>query len=233
MNAYDVLGRRVKPNDVDSIVLRQLQSGSVWSDRGDVDNVAGLLRAIRALVNSPLQNAFITAAVTRITDPDANVRVGALQVARSFGGKIGAGPLLLRAWQEHPEFYRGLTAPIPEGSLESLLVAAMAAAVRPGDADVVEMLRKLALDPQKRDLVIGGLARVDPNWMIKHVEDWLGDDGRRLAAILGNVPDELKVEQVVREISKSPPQVRAGASDVIRRFVPDRDRAAHLISLLG
>ncbi len=232
MNAVDVLGRRVRPGDVDSLVQRQLQSGSLWADRGDMDNAAGLLRAIRALAGSPLQPDFIAAAMKRITDPDLEVRAGALQVARSFGGQLGAAPLLLQAWREHPELYRGVAVQTREGDLESLLFSAMAVAALPSDAEVLDALHLLVQDPKKRDLVLGGLARADPDWMVDHVFEWLGEDGQRLAAILG-VSGEEKVEKVVRAIATRPPQIRAGAIEVIKRFVSDRDQAAHLISLLG
>lgn len=227
-----MLGRRVRPNEIDSLVGQQLEGGGAWADRGDMDNAAGLLRAIRALAGSPLQRDFIMAALKRLTDPDPQVRAGALHVVRSFGSQVGAAPLLLQAWRRQPELYRGVAIGTREGDLESLLFSAMAVAALPGDSEVINFLRGLARDPEKRDLVIGGLARADPDWMVDHVPDWLGDDGQRLAAVLGNMPDETKVERVVRSVSKTPQQVRAGAAEVIRRFVPDRDRAAHLISLL-
>src|SRR5207245_11581667 len=101
------------------------------------------------------------------------VRAGAPQVARSFGRQVRAAPLLLGAWREKPELYRGVATNTREGNLESLLVSAMASAALPTDSDVLDVLHGLAKEPDKRDLVIGGLARADPDWMAGHVPDWL------------------------------------------------------------
>ena len=232
MKSVELLGVKVKPEDVERIVHDQLASGGTWGSRDDMDNAAGLSRAIRALDRSPLRGPFITAAVDAVTDPDPNVRMGALLVARSYGQDIGAGPRLLAAWRGHPELFRNIPISVRERDLESLLLSAMAASVKPEDNEVLDALRELVRGESTRDLVLAGLARADPRWMAHHVFDWLGDDGGRLGAILVNVPEEAEVEEVVRAISKASPQIRAGAADVIRQSIPDRDRAAHLMSLL-
>lgn len=233
MKPIDVLGVEVKNSDVDSLVRRQLTNGNPWADRDDMDNATGLLRAVRALAGSPLQKEFIEAALKHITDPNIEVRTGALEVAQSFGGEVGAGPRLLQAWREHPELYRDVPVKLAQRDLERLLYSAIAAAAKPVDSAVIEFLHQRARDPRTRDSVLAGLASVDPNWMVDHVNEWLGDNGQRLLAVLGNVQDEAKVDRVVQAIAKSSADVRASAAEAIRWYVGDRNRAAHLISLLG
>ncbi len=233
MKPVNVLGAKVDPNDVERIVRNQLESGSTWSSRDDMDSSAGLSRAIDAVRGSPLEQSFVRAALKSVMDPNPKVRLGALLTMRSYGRQIDAAPSLLAAWRDHPELFRGVEVGLPENDLESLLLSAIAAAAQPRDKTVLDTLHQLVRDPTKRDLVFAGLARSDPDWVVTHVSDWLDGNANRIAAILFNVADKAKVEQLVRAISKAPPEVRAGAVGVIKRFVQDPDRAAHLISLLG
>jgi len=232
VKSVDVLGVKATPDKVEGLVHDQLESGSTWRSRDDMDNAAGLGRAIDALTGSPLQPDFITAALKYVRDPNPIVRMGALLTMRSYGRQIDAAPKLLTAWHDRPELYRGVRIPLPEGDLEALLLSAMAAAAQSSNITVLEALHQLVRDPSKRDLVFAGLARAEPEWMADHVSDWMDGNANRLAAILHNLPNEAKVEKVVHAMAAAPPEVRASAAEVIRRFVPDRDRAAHLISLL-
>ncbi len=202
---------------------------------GDSGTEQGVRRVIDAAKGTAAEALLLEAVLKLVSDDDPSVRTGAIGLAWEYADKINPG-ILLRALDDHPTLYEGVTAvDVPQTYMPDLawgLISAMNASPRP-DAQVIARLRRAAEDPVNGFRVFGGLAAHDPDWLIDHARALVSHQPVRARIILANLKTPKRREQFVRALADEPASFRQELVPIIADKVKNPAERERLNSLLA
>ncbi|MEI7823166.1 MAG: hypothetical protein WCK55_19825 [Verrucomicrobiota bacterium] len=152
---------------IPALVLRQLQTGSVWTDRDFMKNHEGLRVAVAAAGSA--RGVYAAAILGCLASEDLLVRTGAVAVLDAVARDLGA-ERITTVLQAFPERFRGVkpAVPIAFADLEWAAVAAYQDTVGPNDTKTLAYFREVAESQSWRMFVLPALARFDGDWVVAH-----------------------------------------------------------------
>src|SRR5713101_1246513 len=94
-DTIEVEGVRLGPaTDYVALLRRQLKHGTVWNEIGDPGPEEGIWRVFEAASGTPIEKRLIDAVTELLTDPDIDVRSGAVGLAQDYAEKMDPIALL-------------------------------------------------------------------------------------------------------------------------------------------
>lgn len=151
-----------------------------WSGRDDRTPAEELVRRYFTLPTEAAA-ALALACARALSDPDTQVRAGALYFFASVDDAVDGGALG-EALLQHATLFQGVPDPYSPGQeLFPLLLRVVAARVRAEDRELVSALKHAALIPGDAGWVLAALIDLDPFWVTSHATE-----------IVHNNPDILK-----------------------------------------
>jgi hypothetical protein len=141
------------------------------------------------LLGTPWAEHVSRAAADMLLDPEADVRSGAVAFLERFPLSPGA-ERLVEAYRDHLRLF-GDQDPVPEmGTLRDRLVAALASRLQrirehgEFEPELLSILREEAFRSGNRDVVLGVLNDVDPDWLVEHAGECCAADPDRWKDLL-------------------------------------------------
>jgi hypothetical protein len=232
--SIDVDGIQLGPaNDYLALVREQLKDGSVWpSDSGPEE---GLWHALDAAEGTAIYHHLLKAIMDLITDPDVEVRTGAIAITHNYAADIDP-VALLSALRTQPKLYEGVKPQgVPESYMPDLawgLLQTMNANPN-GNPEVIARLRDAAQNPTNGFRVMGGLAAADPTWVIDQATRLISGQPVRVRIILANLPGPTHRQQFVEALAREPATFRQELASVLAETVINPDERQRLATILG
>jgi len=153
------------PHDLAAQIRDQLKNGSVWYDRDSVHPHDGLQVAMQAAdADRP---AFSAALFPLLADDDLRLRTGAVALLREILPYVGADAAATVLRDKEPLF-RGVAPAwrIERDDLEQAAALAIGPGTKRGNTVASLWLATLALHRPWGWVVLGDLARIDPDWVL-------------------------------------------------------------------
>ena len=234
-DSVEIDGIRLGPaTDLAALLRRQLKHGSVWNEVGDPGPEEGLWRVFDAAEGTAVEQRLLRTVVELLTDPDVEIRSGAVGLAQDYAEKLDPS-VLLQILEKNPLLFEGVK---PVGSRSDgpdlawgLLHALTANTGR--DPKVLARLKKAAFDVDNGFSVLGGLAADDPKWVVAQAAAVTGDDSEKARIILANLPTPQIRERFVRTMSGQPVTFKRALADVIGEEIKNLEERKRLAAILA
>jgi hypothetical protein len=220
--------------DFFDLLHRQLRGGTPFSGRYDETPEQGALSLFTAVKDTELASRAADAVMRLLTDPDLDVRAGAVAVVQDFPTHFDSSRLL-RLLKEHPELYDGVGANHFGRKQPDLAWALMRgmAAVPTNNPAVRDRLRVAAQDVTNGDWLLAGVTANDTEWIISHPAEAVQGDATRAWIVLLNLGNPANRQRFVSMVPKESPALRDAVKAGINRAIRDADERSRLLNALG
>ncbi|MCD8489927.1 MAG: hypothetical protein LRZ84_25125 [Desertifilum sp.] len=233
--------------DIDTLVISQLQTGSVWFIPEDRFPRNGMIRAIVAAGDTEIGDRLIQSVAQCLTHPELSIRTEAVAIVQELPKRFGVR-LILTHLQNNLPLYREITLSEPSYAqtqrsacytLEESLLAALAAIVDANDSETIAYLRQAALAVTYRRPIASRLAILDTEWVLNHVPELVsGEKGGSVAkGILLCLPSMVAREIFIYQLKVSSlvaqEQILFALKEdrTFARVIPEADRQKLLVLL--
>ncbi|NES97054.1 MAG: hypothetical protein F6K32_17820 [Desertifilum sp. SIO1I2] len=232
--------------DIDTLVISQLQTGSVWFIPEDRFPRNGMIRAIVAAGDTEIGDRLIQSVAQCLTHPELSIRTEAVAIVQELPKRFGVR-LILTHLQNYVSLYRDIFLNEPSYAqtqrscytLEEALLAALAAIVDANDSETIAYLRQAALAVTYRRPIASRLAILDTEWVLNHVPELVsGEKGGSVAkGILLCLPSMVAREIFIYQLKVSSlvaqEQILFALKEdrTFARVIPEADRQKLLVLL--
>jgi hypothetical protein len=234
-DTIEVDGIRLGPStDYLSLLRRQLKHGSVWNEVGDPGPEEGLWRVFDAAEGTSVEQQLIRAVEELLTDPDVEIRSGAVGLAQDYAEKFDP-TVLLQILDDHASLFDGVK-PVGNRSDDPDLTWGVLHALTAntgGDQKVLARLRKAAFDVENGFSVLGGLAADDSRWVVAQSPGLIGGDTEKARIVLANLPTADARKEFVRGLSGQPSAFKHKLLTVIGDKVKNPEERTRLAAMLA
>ncbi len=233
-DTIEVEGVRLGPaTDYVALLRRQLRYGTVWNEVGDPGPEEGIWRVFEAAAGTPIEKRLVEGVTELLTDPNVEVRSGAVGLAQDYAEKMDP-TALLQILERNQPLFDGVKATNRADSPDLAWGLLRAMTANTGhDPRVLARLRKAAFDSEYGSTVLGGLAADDPEWIIAQARHVVSSDPTKARIILANLPGEQSRERFVRAFAGEPASFRGQFIGVIADKVENPAERERLKSLLA
>jgi hypothetical protein len=234
-DSIEIDGIRLGPGtDLAALLRRQLKHGSVWNEVGDPGPEEGLWRVFDAADGTAVEKRLLHTVMELLTDPDVEIRSGAVGLAQDYAEKLDPTDLL-QILEKNPLLFEGVK---PVGSRADgpdlawgILHALTANTGR--DPKVLARLKKAAFDVDNGFSVLGGLAADDPQWVVAQAPAVIGDDSEKARIILANLPTPEIRERFIRTISGQDVTFKHALAGVVGEEIKNLAERKRLTAILA
>jgi hypothetical protein len=219
--------------DFAGLLRRQLTGGTALSGRYDETPEQGVLNLFAAVQETPLAPLAAAATTQLLTDPDLDVRAGAVAAVEEFP-KYFDSSLLLNILRSHPRLYEGVGSNHfgrKQADLAWALLRGMAA-VPSRDTAVRDRLRLAAQDRANGSWVLAGVTANDRDWVIAHPSEVIQADPTRAWIVVLNLGDADSRERFVRAVPRESPDLRDAVTAGIQRAVQNEAERNRLLNMI-
>jgi hypothetical protein len=226
-----VNGRQIGPSsDLAELLRRQIKSGTALGQMPDEGPETAIFALFNASRGTALEHRLVDTATGFLTDPDPDIRRGAVEIVQQFPEMFDP-VALVEVLESQPRMFRDVPGGANKPDLANGLLRA-AAAHPSSDDRVINRLREAAVDPRNGGWVLAGVATNDTDWVLQHVPEVVNGDANRAQILLFRLKDPVLRERLVREIPRESPQLRKLLSEAVTREIQDpseRDRLNNLL----
>lgn len=228
-----VNGREIGPStDLDVLLRRQLKWGTALGQLPDEGSKTAIYALFKAATDTSIEPRLVEAVTAMLTDPDLEVRTGAVDIVQQFPAMFDPVRLVEILDAHQAMFQPDAPTNARKPDLASGLLRA--AAARPtSNRRVIDRLREAAVDRAIGGWVLAGVTSNDTDWVIEHAPEVVQDDPARARIVLSRLTDPALRERLVRGIPRESPQLRGLMSSAVAEEIKDpaeRDRLAKLLN---
>jgi hypothetical protein len=228
-----VNGVKVGPHtNLPLLLKRQLLDGSILGSRYDESPEPGIWSLFEASKGTSLEHRLVNAIKDLLTDPDSRIRAGAVGLVQAYSEKF-RGPELLAVLERNDALFG---VPAGAGRSEPSLAWGLLRAIAGSsswDDDVLRRLRSAALEFPEGLNVLAGLTTHDPEWVIDHAQELIGNELGRAKVILFRLKDPLARQRLILSVPIESPLLRSVLANAVRDEVESPDERQRLLQLLS
>jgi hypothetical protein len=225
-------GVRVGPStDLGALLRQQLLDGSVLAGRYDDSPEPGIWSLFAAANGTALEPRLIEAVLHLLTDPDPRVRAGAVGLAQAYAEKFQASDLL-RTLASNPKMFEDVSGVNEDPDLAWGLLRAIAGSSN-WTPEVVTRLRSAVIEFPNGSAVLAGLVSHDPDWVIEHAPEVIGDQLSRARIVLFRLKEPNQRQRLVSAVPAESPALRRLLASAISDEVKDPEESKQLIRSLN